>query len=151
VVTGHGFGAAVVTLAAWELNAWLFEQGSVGIEQSFQFGAPRIGNDDWTRAYQVRLDAFLDRVTHHRDPYLQFPPRPDGSEHSVEELFFDQDATDDPSSYIRCDQSGEDVNCSMSYAGTVGPLSDHLKYMQPLMDFEMSEKSCGAEFNVVVV
>lgn len=152
VVTGHGLGASLGSMSALEFkHGDGYSNGTFGIEVSAHFGAPRIGDKNWAAAYQLRLGGTLDRVTHHEDPFLQLPPVEKGFVHEAEEVFFDQAASGSPSSYTRCTADGEDSRCSMRWKGTVGPISDHTKYMQPLVDFDMSQSSCGHSFAAPLV
>lgn len=149
-VTGHGIGAAIGSLAAFELqNGTGYTKNSFGVECSFNFGSPRVGNIHWVKAVRARLGGSIDRVTHHEDPFTAFPERNEGYQHDEEELFFDRGATTDPSSYVRCTQNGEDQRCINRYNTTSGSLDDHVQYMQPLVDVDMDEASCGESVTMV--
>jgi len=151
IVTGHGLGAALSSLAAFQLKDGMgYQKGSFGIEGSFQFGAPRIGNAAFAHAFQYKFADDIFRVTHRQDPYVQYPKHSGtGFKHNANEIHFKGDAAYDHSgvtSYIRCAEDGEDPKC----AGGTGPLTDHTKYLQPLVDIDMSAASCKGSSSVVV-
>jgi hypothetical protein len=151
-VTGHGIGAAIASLAAFELqNGTGYTKGSFGVECSFHFGSPRVGNAAFASAFRARLGGSVGRVTHHKDPYVEYPQRRHGFAHDDEELFFDHNATLDPSSYVRCTRNGDDSRCSMRYNKSASSLADHTKYMQPLLEVNMEVESCGSTSRITIV
>jgi len=142
-VVGHGLGSALGALVAFELkNATGYKKGTFGIEPGFQFGATRAGNQAFVDAFKAKVDHDIFRVTHHMDPFLQYPSYEAGFRHMEQELFFEGDATWDPSSYKRCPTNGEDPQCAMRHRGSEGPLSDHVEYLQPLVGVNMSASAC---------
>lgn len=67
-ITGHGFGGALATLAAFELTAVGHRVAAV-----YTFGQPRVGNGAFASLYASRpLPTF--RVTRHNDPVPNLPP-----------------------------------------------------------------------------
>jgi hypothetical protein len=153
IVTGHGLGASLGALAAFQLaDGTGYQEGTFGIEASFQFGASRVGNPAFVKAFRYKFNDAIFRVTHGQDPYVQYPKHSEqGFTHSGNELHFKGDAAWDQShstSYTRCAWNGEDPNCG--HLNPPGPTSDHTKYMQPLMDADMSAVSCKTKASVIV-
>jgi len=151
IVTGHGLGASLASLAAFQLkDSEGHRRGSFGIEGSFQFGAPRIGNAAFAKAFQYKFKDDIFRVTHRQDPYVEYPKHSDtGFTHNANEVHFMADAAYDQSgstSYTRCAGDGEDSKCREGS----GPVSDHEKYMQPLVEVDISALSCKGSTSVIV-
>merc|ERR1712194_37483 len=120
-----------------------FQEGTFGIEASFQFGAARIGNEAFANTFNVRFADHIFRVTHREDPYVHYPSHEKGFVHSNNELHFTGDAAWDQSSqtsYTRCANNGEDPRCSIEKSP--GPLTQHTEYLQPLVEVDMSAASC---------
>jgi len=155
IVTGHGLGASLAALAAFQLKdfgATGYYKGSFGIEASFHFGATRIGNQAFAKAFQYKFGDDVFRVTHGQDPYVHYP-RHDatGFMHISNELHFNGDAAYDQgssTSYVRCTHNGEDPKCGIQHPP--GPVTDHTKYLQPLVKVDMSAKSCKSTTSVMV-
>lgn len=142
MTTGHGFGAAVAALAAFDLiNGTGYYEGNFGIEPSFSFGSPRLGNLAFANTFKRMLGHEIFRVTHHTDAVLQYPRNEHGFHHAEHELFFEGDASEDPSSYVRCTIDGENSNCAQRHKG-LGSIDDHIKYMQPMISVDMHVSSC---------
>lgn len=151
IVTGHGLGASLASLAAFQLkDGEGYQKGTFGIEGSFQFGSARIGNEAFAKAFQFKFQDDIFRVTHHQDPYVQYPKYTgSGFMHCANEIHFKGDAAYDQSgstSYTRCADNGEDPKCR----GDDGPVTDHTKYMQPLVEVDMSATSCKGSTAVMV-
>merc|ERR1740117_99000 len=115
------------------MNGTGYYKGSFGIETSFSFGAPRLGNKKLAETFRRLLGHEIFRVTHHHDALLQYPRAGDGFEHPEHELYFPGNASVYSSSYVRCTVGGENPHCSMGYKGE-GSVADNVMYMQPLMD-----------------
>jgi len=153
IVTGHGLGASLGTLAAFQLSNGLgYQKGTFGIEGSFQFGATRVGNPAFVNAFKYKFNDEIFRVTHAQDPFVMYPKHTEtGFRHAGNELHFNGDAAWDSSqstSYIRCAHDGEDPNCY--HQSPPGPMSMHTQYLQPLVQVDMSAKSCKAARSVIV-
>lgn len=143
-VTGHGIGAPIASLAAFDLaNGTGYTKGSFGVECSFNFGSPRLGNDKWVQAFHARLGGSIDRITHHEDPYVDYPPKDKGFVHDDGEIFFKHAATSDPDSYVRCTE-GDNPKCPR-YDASAGILEDHIQYMQPVVDKTWKKKAVARQ------
>lgn len=67
--TGHSLGAATNTLAMMDLvnSGW-------NVEESYDFGKPRVGNANFAAAFNSAFTGKAWRVTHAKDPVPQVPP-----------------------------------------------------------------------------
>jgi hypothetical protein len=143
VIVGHGLGSSLGQLLAFHLKTGTgYKHGSFGIEAGFQFGAPRPGNGAFAAAFRQKLGGDIFRVTHSKDPYVQYPSFEAGFVQLDQELFFNGSASWGPDSYKRCPVDGEDPACAQKFRGHPGPLSDHTKYLQPLVKVDMSASAC---------
>jgi len=151
VVTGHGLGASLASFAAFQISNGNGYKGFDGVEPSFQYGAARIGNAAFAKAFQYKFSDEIFRVTHGSDAYVKFPKKTgSGFMHSDNEIHFKGDAAWDQSgstSYIRCAHDGEDPRCGETEADTA---NDHVKYLQPLVEVDMAASSCKAIASVMV-
>jgi hypothetical protein len=152
IVTGHGLGASLAALAAFQMrNGTGYHKGTFGIEPSFQFGATRIGNAAFVKAFEYKFGDDIFRVTHGSDAYVRYPTKTgSGFQHSANELHFKGDAAWDNSditSYIRCAHDGEDPKCGEVDEDAV---TDHVKYLQPLVEVDMAASSCKTSALVMV-
>jgi hypothetical protein len=117
-VTGHSLGAALACHGALDIAVNL----GVTPQAVYNFGQPRVGNDNFQLFYQSKLYAY--RVTHWRDPVPQLPTQRDGGFHqNPEEVWYDLANTN----YTLCDMNGEDPNCSDGQLDD--KVEDHLTYM----------------------
>lgn len=117
-VTGHSLGAALATLTANDLT-----QSGIKI-RLFNYGSPRIGNDEFAEF----TSSFLtdrNRVTHHKDMVVHTPPHETFTHISGE--YYE---SDDTVSVMTC-VGYEDPNCS--YQWSITSISDHLYYMGVVM------------------
>lgn len=152
IVVGHGLGSSLGAFIAFQLkNGTGYKHGGFGVEFGFQFGAPRTGNSEFVKAFHHELGGDIFRVTHSRDPYVQFPLHENGFVHMNQELFFQGDASWDPASYTRCPTDGEDQRCAQRYRNHPGPLTDHTEYLRPLVDVEMNANACKQNIQAAIV
>ncbi|KAK7201289.1 lipase [Novymonas esmeraldas] len=128
IITGHSFGGALAVLAAVDLHTrygnLLEHMKPMAI---YTFGAPRVGNPDFTRwADQLLANGPHYRLTHARDPVPHLPPMRFGYLHAPTEVFY---RTADNSSMRVCVDSAtaESKDCSNSLWAV--SISDHLKYL----------------------
>jgi hypothetical protein len=147
LIVGHGLGSSLAALVAYQLkNGTGYREQTFGIEAGFQFGQTRVGNQAFSNAYRDLLGGEIFRVTHHKDPMVKYPKHENGYRHLTQEVFFDGPAAWDTASwtsYKRCPDSGEDPSCSQKYHQEKdGPLTDHIQYMQPLVEVDMSASAC---------
>jgi len=143
IIVGHGLGSSLAAVLAFALKDGTgYSDGTFGIETGFHFGAARPGNLAFAKSFRQKMGGDMFRVTHGKDPYVQFPKYEAGFVQLDQELFFKGQATWDPSSYKRCPVNGEDPQCSQQYHGHPGSLSDHTQYLQPLVSVDMSASSC---------
>lgn len=117
VVTGHSLGAALATLGAVEI---------AGIDPSqrvqlFTFGQPRVGNKGFAELADEKL-VFSERFTHRRDIIPHMPFKALDYWHVSREYWQNTE-----NQYVKCNDSGEDPNCSDSVIVT-NPL-DHATYL----------------------
>lgn len=70
-MTGHSLGAAIATIAAFELLAEGYR-----VKHVYTFGQPRIGNEAWVKAFEERMAPIpYFRVVEFKDPVPHLPPR----------------------------------------------------------------------------
>lgn len=102
--TGHSLGAALATLAAFDLAG-----AGYTVSKLYTFGSPRVGDAVWAEAFGRRLGAALVfRVTKSDDPVPMLPPQ-QPFEHVGEEVYY-QGYT------FRTCVGNEDQSCSDSQA-----------------------------------
>jgi len=126
-VTGHSLGAAIAGLAALSLESYGYQ-----IEELYNFGMPRTGDEIWAKDFNARFSDRFFRVTHHRDPIVQLPPDQlivDWHfEHVEPEIFYTGHVSE---GYVGCGVA-DDKTCSGQYwdvAIDALNLDDHLSYM----------------------
>lgn len=118
VVTGHSLGAAMATLTAVDLQ----HSGVSGI-RLFNFGSPRVGNDQfavWTSSYITSRS----RVTHYKD-MVPHVPMHERFKHISGEWYEDKDHS------LRQCSGYEDPNCS--YQWHITNIDDHMHYLNLYM------------------
>jgi len=147
VVTGHSLGAAVATIASFDLRAALgFHVAAV-----WTFGKPRIGNPDFASSYmaaaqQQGVDPPLWRVVHYHDPVPRAPPNIPGVytvAHSALEVYYNNKES---SNYLVCPQVGATENQS-AYCTNGWPLylcvdDNHLTYLNQTFAFKNFPAEC---------
>ena len=99
---------------------------SYDIEPEFvyTFGQPRVGDANFAKYYNSLIDIHY-RVTHSHDPVPHLPPEDFGFYHMATEVFYKSEPN---GTYIVCDGSGEDENCSDGFLTDLW-VPDHLDYM----------------------
>lgn len=119
-ITGHSLGAAVATLAAYDLKMQGFDVG-----RSYNFNSPRVVNREFAAHFESLFDGSVSqfRVTHLRDPVSQLPPTWLGSlnyRHVGAEVFFYPSWT--MTEFSICEDPEDETHiCSHRYrlAGTI--------------------------------
>jgi len=129
--TGHSLGAAINSLAMVDLE----EKGWI-IEESYDFGRPRVGDEMFARTWTSMFNGRAWRVTHARDPVPQVPDRGFPNlldwhwEHAYPEVFYRRSLSD---GYVICtDEEDSFDNCAEKYRGDLLELftfDDHLHYL----------------------
>eukprot|EP01083_Nonionella_stella_P175213 609506_1 len=134
-VTGHSLGAGLAVFCA------LDGVDTYGIvpQVVYTYGQPRVGNHEFARYYNSRIPIHY-RVTHSHDPIPHLPSGWMGTHsrywHVAAEVFYQ---TDSNGSYVVCDGSGEDKQCSAMFWMDVNVLN-HLEYMG--YDFTKNYLAC---------
>mmetsp|Transcript_52314 Transcript_52314/g.146790 ORF Transcript_52314/g.146790 Transcript_52314/m.146790 type:complete len:360 (+) Transcript_52314:98-1177(+) len=144
-VTGHSMGAALATLAAFDLR-----RSSFNVTMSHTFGQPRVGDDAFAAAFNEEFaDVPFFRVTRADDPIVYLPYR-DPFHHVGTEVFYRGDTTH---GHRVCDGSGEDPACAgqaddaevavMLLQCLVPRACGHMRYLQPVRRAgAMSSQAC---------
>ncbi len=118
-VTGHSLGAAMASIAMFDLHGYGYN-----IQQSYTFGQPRVGDSAYYSAFKAQLGAAGEfRVVHNCDPVPHLPLEAMGFHHVPTEVWYDESQEH----FSICDGSGEDPACSKC-ALPVNVL-DHLSYV----------------------
>jgi len=119
VVTGHSLGGALAEICALDLAT----MGKFGNIQLVTFGEPRPGDPAFAYLVDSKISVVNRwRVTNQRDIVVHIPPRAVGYWHYAPEVWFANDITH----FKICDQTGEDVSCSISV--WADSITDHLTY-----------------------
>lgn len=127
--TGHSLGAAINSLAMMDL-----EKEGWTIEESYDFGRPRTGDEVFASTWNSQFWGRAWRVTHSRDPVPQVPPADlivDWHfEHGYPEVFYRKSVE---KGHIICSNTEDShVNCAEQYRDLALDLlntDDHLDYM----------------------
>lgn len=113
-ITGHSMGAAVAQLAMFTVDELKYN-----IVSSYLFEAPRVGNQAFKNAFQVKFkNTPVFRITHHKDPVVHLPPMWVGFIHAGEEVYFGANGTD----YKIC--KDESNLCSDQFSNVVDMLQN---------------------------
>jgi len=135
-VTGHSLGAALSSLAMMSLSLSGWQ-----IEEAYNFGMPRTGDQNFSKEFGNLFHDVFFRVTHHQDPVVQVPPNKLVFEwhfqHVEPEVFYDGKID---VGFSSCEQDG-DEHCSAKYwniAADMGYIGDHMEYM----DLQIGSVSC---------
>jgi triacylglycerol lipase len=84
-ITGHSLGGALSVLAA--LTLAIQDQCVNGV---YTFGAPRVGDADFSSSYNSYLQAQTLRLVNHRDMVPRVPPLQWGYQHVGQMIYFNQ-------------------------------------------------------------
>jgi len=119
ISAGHSLGAALSLL-----NGAGLVQAGVKNVQVWNFGEPRVGNHVFSN-YTDGIIPTLWRVVNQRDIVPHLPPRDVGFHHVATEVWFPTNVT----TYVICNDSGEDPKCSDSVPPNKLSTADHLTYL----------------------
>jgi len=138
--TGHSLGASVSILAIMDLTKEGWD-----IEESYDFGRPRTGDEQFAAIFSDRFKGRVWRMTHSRDPIPHLPPADlivDWHfEHVYPEVYY-RSSVD--KGYVICDTADSNSNCAEQMK--VWNLVDHSDYMGVLT----SHLGCKIFDNIVV-
>jgi hypothetical protein len=146
--TGHSLGAAIDGIAMMDLHSAGWK-----IEESYNFGMPRTGNEQFAAAFNQLFSSNFYRVTHHRDPVVQVPP--DALivnwhfKHTEPEVFYKGKVAD---GFTQCSVA-KDKKCSGQFwdvAIDLLNLADHLDYMGTSTSFFDCTNSDVSNSTVIV-
>jgi len=118
VLAGHSLGAAVATIAAFDLRAAM----GYKVETTWTYGKPRIGNAEFVNnfvaaATKQGVSPPMWRVVHYHDPVPRVPPNFPGVNpvsHGALEIYYTDRAS---SEYLVCPQRGAVENQSDACMG----------------------------------
>jgi len=149
-VTGHSLGAAVATIAAFDLRARL----GVQVDAVWTFGKPRLGNYAFVKAFEAAAERqavspSLWRVVHYHDPVPRAPPDVpflyEVGHEGLEVYYTDRLSTQ----YLLCPQDGPQGNRSWSCSsGWPLPLclnGDHVDYLNQTFKYKHFPEECKAD------
>jgi len=141
-VTGHSMGAALATLAAFDLKSSGYE-----LSRSYTFGQPRVGDETFVAAFNaISAEMPFFRLSRSDDPVIYLPAAP-RFHHVGTEVYYVGDTT---RGYKICDGSGEDRSCA-GEADDVALLilqclipnaCGHTHYLVPAKPDDMGPSSC---------
>lgn len=152
-VTGHSLGAALATLAMFDLNRLGYN-----VAKAYTFGQPRVGDAAFAAAFHEAMASTpVHRVSRADDPVVYLPAR-DPFHHVGTEVYYRGSTTE---GYRVCDGSGEDAACQDSNGdGDVVALllkcaipqdCGHMKYLHPAMTFPLYRDSCTRRLESTVL
>jgi len=119
ISTGHSLGGALAIL-----NGVGMVQAGINNVQVWDYGQPRVGNDVFAN-YSKEILPVLYRVINQDDIVPHLPPMDVGYHHAPTEVWFPSNYT----TYVVCDESGEDPTCSDSVPVTQLTPKDHITYL----------------------
>mmetsp|Transcript_98769 Transcript_98769/g.285021 ORF Transcript_98769/g.285021 Transcript_98769/m.285021 type:complete len:361 (+) Transcript_98769:84-1166(+) len=141
-VTGHSMGAALATLAAFDLKS-----SGYTLSRSYTFGQPRVGDAGFATAFNaISAEMPFFRLSRSDDPVIYLPAAP-RFHHVGTEVYYVGDTT---RGYKICDGSGEDRSCA-GEADDVALLilqclipnaCGHTHYLVPAKPDDMGPSSC---------
>ena len=117
VSIGHSLGAAISTLLAMDIVL----NGYTNVEL-YNFGSPRIGNDDWTTFATKKLPITY-RFTHYKDPVPHLPPTHLWYSHMLNEVYENQEHS------LKTCSGTEDETCMMQWHDWELNADDHSLYL----------------------
>lgn len=149
VLAGHSLGAAIATIASFDLRAAM----GYHVEETWTFGKPRIGNTEFVTAFGTAAAAQgvsppIWRVVHYHDPVPRAPPMIPGLHpvaHEALEVYYTNRVS---SEYIVCPQEGAVENpsgeCSGGWPLYLSVNMDHLSYLNESLAFKNFPDECKA-------
>lgn len=127
MITGHSLGAALATITG--LN--LIHFNGLQNVNVFNFGSPRVGNDEFAQWASTQYTTF-NRVTHHADMVVHCPPHQTYT-HLMGEGY------EWPNLSVKECTGYEDPSCSYQFSGFHMSISDHLFYLETTL----GDDGCG--------
>jgi len=149
VLTGHSLGAAIATIASFDLRASMGYQ----VDATWTYGKPRIGNQEFVTnfvqaATKQGVSPPMWRIVHYHDPVPRAPPHLPGLHpvaHGALEIYYTDRAS---SRYRVCPQHGAIENQSESCMGgwpLYFPVNmDHVSYLNQTFAFKNFPDDCKA-------
>lgn len=149
VLAGHSLGAAIATIASFDLRAAM----GYHVEETWTFGKPRIGNTEFVTAFGAAAAAQgvsppLWRVVHYHDPVPRAPPTIPGLHpvaHEALEVYY---TSRESSEYRVCPQEGAVENpsraCSGGWPLFLSVNMDHVSYLNESFAFKNFPEECKA-------
>lgn len=147
VLAGHSLGAAIATIASFDLRSAM----GYKVEKTWTFGKPRIGNIEFVNSFvasanEQGVSPPIWRVVHYHDPVPRAPPHVPGIHpvaHGALEIYYTDRAS---SQYIVCPQQGGVENQSSACMGG-WPLYlalniDHINYLNQSFAFKDFPDEC---------
>jgi len=92
--------------------------------QTYVFGSPRVGDANYAAYYNAKVSPSF-RVVHYEDIVPHVPTTYEGFHHVAQEIWYNSESDQ---SFVQCNMSGEDPNCSDSLWFPIST-SDHTLYM----------------------
>mmetsp|Transcript_923 Transcript_923/g.1953 ORF Transcript_923/g.1953 Transcript_923/m.1953 type:complete len:415 (-) Transcript_923:144-1388(-) len=149
VLAGHSLGAAIATIASFELRATMHYK----VDATWTFGKPRIGNAEFVNNFEDAaakqgISPPMWRVVHYHDPVPRAPPHFPGIHpvaHESLEIYYSNRAS---SEYHVCPHHGAMENNSKACMGG-WPLylpvnMDHVSYLNQSFAFKNFPDECKA-------
>jgi len=147
VLAGHSLGAAIATIASFDLRAAM----GYKVEKTWTFGKPRIGNAEFVNSFvasatEQGVSPPLWRVVHYHDPVPRAPPHLPGIHpvaHGPLEVYYTDRAS---SQYIVCPQQGAIENqsgaCMAGWPLYLPINIDHINYLNQTFAFKDFPEEC---------
>lgn len=147
VLTGHSLGAAVATIASFELRAAKHYR----VDATWTFGKPRIGNAEFVTSFEAAANQQgvsppLWRVVHYHDPVPRAPPHLPGLNpvtHGALEVYYTDRAS---ANYLVCPQNGAMENqseaCMAGWPLYFPVNMDHISYLNETFAFKDFPDEC---------
>ena len=149
VVAGHSLGAAIATIASFELRAAM----GYKVDATWTFGKPRIGNAEFVNNFEAAAaeqgtSPPMWRVVNYRDPVPRLPPQLLGLHpvaHGSLEIYYSDRAA---SEYNICPQNGAMENssdaCMWGWPWFLSVNMDHVNYLNQTFAFKDFPEECKA-------
>lgn len=121
--TGHSLGAAASSLAMMDLHqsGWI-------VEESYDFGRPRVGGEEYAKAFNALFGSKSWRVTHAQDPIPMIPEYIADFHwtHTEPEAYYVGDNKD---GHVMCIDPNNHSGCIERYTFNPIHILDHEHYM----------------------